>query len=1562
MAPKSPWNARSVPTNVSKQPPAQHADEVQAEEIEVLQAIYMENFRDLEVKTAWNKTAERRFTLVLQASNKAEVFVTMFVTLSATYPKSPPTLAIDDLGAFHERTKTRISNVIAKRPLQLVGDVMIYVIASEIQEALDDAVQARVEGTLPSLDEERASAEEVANALAKQAVDDETRRALEAQEDEDRVLRQMVDEELHRRQKRQAARSTIIDDDHAVDTTEETIRFDQPASITVESETLHFSSVTIVWQQNDDQWLGKPLLSAKNSRVPLVAINRFSLPRKSREELGNLERILVLARAVKGDNIACLYAFRIDKFDVYAELTLCAQQINGGTLRDSLMLHGTLDLEVARRFTLHLLEAIDTCHRTGVAHGSISTATIIVSTTAPPTPILMNTAYGSSLSDGNAHAPRSLAWHPPEGFHSVTDLKSRKTDIWMLGIVVLQMFLGPGIIENSTPSSIWSKASLGSVFMDFARRLLTHDFRKRPSPFDLLPAEFLRTSATAIEQHEPVDGTTYPSSVAGAKSPARRHSRHNSSNVLEPVSRYAADFTELGRLGKGGFGEVVKARNKLDGSVYAIKKISQAPQLDHILSEVMLLNRLNHPYVVRYYSTWVEENVHTKHEEATSTTDETVTEDRNTDTGEDAPSHSPRYDFGYQSASGLDFVSSSGYPQIEFGDDSGSESDDSASQPALPADAPQEVDDIFEARESSPSPELAQPRTPGTSTRKILSTLYIQMEYCERRTLRDYILRVISEEDAWRFIRQITEGLAHVHGHGIIHRDLKPDNIFIDALGNPKIGDFGLATTSQYLALDSTTSVNGSVNGDMTRSVGTALYVAPELRSGSGGSYTDKVDMYSLGIMFYEMCEPFATAMERIRALQLIREKGASLPAQYQASAPKAAQGRLIECLISHKPSERPSSTELLRSNVLPLKIEDETIRQALDSLGDARSPYHQKMMSALFSHDEASNNRVKALAWDAKHQNTIEKADYVRARAVAKGALETIFRRHGAEEVQRESVFPRSSYHDDPRVVQLLDASGNLVQLPYDLTLPFARQLAHADFPLHRAFTFGRVYRDAFTGGPPRVSEEVDFDIVSTARDGEQALEDAEVLKVLDEITSQLPTIATNGTVSLQINHANLLDAIMEHCKVPTAQYLPVKQCISKLGYQAFTWEKIRSELRSPPLGLSMAVVEDLQQFDIRVLPEKASGKLLELTSESSSRVTDEISSGLKQLEAVIQYARHMSIKTTIYLAPLASYNAKYYDNGILVQLVHDRKSGRDVIAAGGRYDSLIRAHCTAVSHRSPQGAVGISIGLDRLVANIAKNSKSGNSAAFVKSRARAQPLAKRCTALLVASGSEAVRIAALKILSTVWASDISAELPDDSIQNLDEDQYTYVITLRHEASTTVRFRSTSDDAEELDVPTHSLVSHIQQDLRDREGAKSRIIPSLPRQVSHQDPERKTGNVHVLLAQHRSKKSNKYHIVNAAEQRWAEKLDSWKEAPILAVETRDDVLDLIRDTRLSDAESWRKAVQAVTLNERQYLQQVQEILASWRKKWSEDEDGASREACVFNFRSGACVYYDLGS
>jgi translation initiation factor 2-alpha kinase 4 len=331
------------------------------------------------------------------------------------------------------------------------------------------------------------------------------------------------------------------------------------------------------------------------------------------------------------------------------------------------------------------------------------------------------------------------------------------------------------------------------------------------------------------------------------------------------------------------------------------------------------------------------------------------------------------------------------------------------------------------------------------------------------------------------------------------------------------------------------------------------------------------------------------------------------------------------------------------------------------------------------------------------------------------------------------------------------------------------------------------------------------------------------------------------------------------------------------------------------------------------------------------------------------------MNIQRKLYVSPLGSVNAKFYDDGILFQCVLERKSNRVVIAAGGRYDGLIRTYKRADMRSKTQGAVGVSIGLDPIISNMAKNSENNSKKSYLKKPTREESVSKRCDVLVICTGTEAVKLAGIKLLTSFWANDISAELSADRTPRAEE--YSLMVSMRHEASTTVKVTTSGKDSEETEVSIASLAGYVQQELRERDMSKLRQHP-LQRQPSHADVDRK-GNVQVLLARHGSKKSNKYQIVSDAQDQWSRKLDEAKSAPILAVETRDDVIDLIQQTRLSDAESWRKAIQSVSLNDRQYVQQIQEMLNSWRKQWAEGD--GMREACVFNFRTQHCIYYDLG-
>ena len=119
---------------------------------------------------------------------------------------------------------------------------------------------------------------------------------------------------------------------------------------------------------------------------------------------------------------------------------------------------------------------------------------------------------------------------------------------------------------------------------------------------------------------------------------------------------------------------------------------------------------------------------------------------------------------------------------------------------------------------------------------------YIVMEYVKGHTLKQLLKRrgALPPREAVWIMRQLASALLEAHKNGIIHRDIKSQNVLIKDDGTVKLADFGIAVVNNAMQITSKGSVLGSVH-----------YLAPELAK--GGAATMQSDIYSLGIVFYEL-------------------------------------------------------------------------------------------------------------------------------------------------------------------------------------------------------------------------------------------------------------------------------------------------------------------------------------------------------------------------------------------------------------------------------------------------------------------------------------------------------------------------------------------------------------------------------------------------------------------------------------------------------------------------------------------------------------------------------------
>ncbi|KAB7500507.1 Eukaryotic translation initiation factor 2-alpha kinase [Armadillidium nasatum] len=426
------------------------------------------------------------------------------------------------------------------------------------------------------------------------------------------------------------------------------------------------------------------------------------------------------------------------------------------------------------------------------------------------------------------------------------------------------------------------------------------------------------------------------------------------------VSRFTSDFETIGRLGQGGFGVVLRVKKKLDENEYAVKRIvlpSKEKSAERVKREVRALAKLNHSNIVRYYNSWLEtppvdfvqeddkfwkatdtfapsfDDFTEQREKIKSEDNQTsgvLSQSINTRNIQDLRIVEQRYKRKERTQSdSVVFMTSSNEDQrdrilssaINISSNSNSCSHIKNKKRPFSLDIKEFNSSLFNNTDNikkilENNPPVVNPKT----------YLFIQMELCKEESLKEWLTANRERDQNWIYsvFNDIVHAVEYVHDRALMHRDLKPSNIFFSLDGEIKIGDFGLVTNIDeendiaLTPLDDKSIISKNLKKQKTLNVGTQLYMSPEQLSGQ--SYTYKVDIYSLGLIFFEMLVSFSTEMERLDVMRKARDK--EFPRDFITKFPDVTN--LLKLTLHRDPSKRPTTRGIRLRD--PLKVFQKSI------------------------------------------------------------------------------------------------------------------------------------------------------------------------------------------------------------------------------------------------------------------------------------------------------------------------------------------------------------------------------------------------------------------------------------------------------------------------------------------------------------------------------------------------------------------------------------------------------------------------------------------------------------
>ena len=308
------------------------------------------------------------------------------------------------------------------------------------------------------------------------------------------------------------------------------------------------------------------------------------------------------------------------------------------------------------------------------------------------------------------------------------------------------------------------------------------------------------------------------------------------------------------------------------------------------------------------------------------------------------------------------------------------------------------------------------------------------------------------------------------------------------------------------------------------------------------------------------------------------------------------------------------------------------------------------------------------------------------RALMELRRAIETVFQRHGAVPVEAAHLLlPATTTcpwrRDMETPVRLMTRSGEVVMLPHDLRVPFARLLARlppstttTNLNLKR-YTSGRVVKEKKVFGlHPKELTECAFDIVSGAAG--RVLADAELLVICQEVVQAVLGGDQSGGETrflLRLGHGSLLHGLLIHCLVPEAVHDRVVEAIRAC------WAKpaqLTGRLQS--LGLSEATMGSLMPLLAAEAGLSQLTSLLRAVTRRRGEAADLVKAGLAELKAIEAAATRLGLSLELQYSVRSLYQPSQY-SGLTLQLIRVMPGRRtasqavDIVAAGGRYDILV-------------------------------------------------------------------------------------------------------------------------------------------------------------------------------------------------------------------------------------------------------------------------------------------------